>query len=155
MRCTRCQSFACGPCELRLPVAGLRITLGIWRTWSGFLPSLSEPRPCSKPLLGNRLTPVSCCFSFSFMIHDPGCIFSFYLFGSKKWVGRKCSLESHGRTRRKLVSRWREGWQFGNNKQTWHSANIQNPRGFHNGLGAETGRLQQTQLPHSKCQTVH
>lgn len=121
MRCTRCQSFACGPCELRLPAAGLRITLGIWRTWSGFLPSLSEPRPCGRPLLGNRLTPVSCCFSFSFMIHGPGCIFSFYLFGSKKWVGRK--------NKEKPVSRWREGWQFGNNKQTRHSANSQKAHG--------------------------
>lgn len=92
--------LSCGPCELRLLVAGLWITLSIWRTWSGFLPSLSEPRPSGRPLLGNRLTSVSRCFSFSFMMHDPGCIFSFHLFGSKKWVGRKCSLESHGWTRR-------------------------------------------------------
>lgn len=67
---------------------------------AGFLPHLSEQRTSSRTLLGSRLTSVSHCFSISFTIHDLCCIFSFYLFGPKTWVGRKRSLESNRRMRR-------------------------------------------------------
>lgn len=100
MGCTRCQPFASGRGKFRVPVAAWESHWVSEEHGAGFLPNLSEQRTSSKTLLGSRLTSVSHCFPVSFTMHDLCCIFSFYLFGSKKWVGRKCSLESHRRVRR-------------------------------------------------------